>query len=76
MVAVGHLICYGVGTLDLLKVLGPTLGDSQMKQMTVIAAAFLMFSVGVTSYAVEERVLIAPKCVHATSVGQGADTDG
>ncbi|MCJ1481002.1 hypothetical protein MMC06_001158, partial [Schaereria dolodes] len=59
MVAVGHLVGYGAGTIDLLMVFGPSLGDSQFKQLTVIAAAALLFSVGITSYAVEERVLIS-----------------
>ncbi|CAL8575186.1 hypothetical protein XPA_001126 [Xanthoria parietina] len=61
MIAIGHLAGYGVSTLDLLKVLGSTLGDSQFKQCTVIAALALLISVGVTSWAVDERVLIASK---------------
>ena len=61
MVAVGHLVGYGAGTIDLLMVFGPSLGDSQFKQLTVIAAAALLFSVGITSYAVEERVLISTR---------------
>lgn len=61
MIAIGHLAGYGVSTIDLLKVLGKTLGDSQFKQCTVIAALALLLSVGVTSWAVDERVLIASK---------------
>ena len=61
MVAVGHLIGYGAGTLDLVKVLGPFLGDSQFKQLTIIAAAFFIFAVGLTSWAVQERVLISSR---------------
>ena len=61
MVAVGHLLGYAAGTIDLLKVFGTTLGDSQFKQMTAIAAMALIFSVCVTSYAVKERILISAR---------------
>ncbi|KAL8677858.1 MAG: hypothetical protein Q9186_005744 [Xanthomendoza sp. 1 TL-2023] len=61
MIAIGHLAGYGVSTIDLLKVLGKSLGNSQFKQCTVIAALALLLSVGVTSWAVDERVLIASK---------------
>lgn len=61
MVAVGHLVGYGLGTVDLLKVFGTALGDSQFKQLTLIAANTLLFAVLVTSWAVEERVLISTK---------------
>ena len=65
MIAVGHLIGYGAGTVDLVKFLGPMLGDSQFKQLTSIAALALIIAVGITSYAVEERILISSR--HATS---------
>ena len=61
MIAIGHLVGYGLGTIDLLKIFGTTLGDSQFKQLCLLAAATLLFAVGVTSYAVEERVLISTK---------------
>src|SRR5436190_13704271 len=61
MTAVGHLVCYGVGTIDMLSVFGSALGDTQFKQMTVIAAMSLILAVSVTSYAVTERVLISVK---------------
>ena len=61
MVAIGHLIGYGAGTVDLVKVFGNTLGDSQFKQLTFIAAAFFVFAVGLTSWAVHERVLISSR---------------
>lgn len=63
MIAVGHLLGYGAGTIDLLKLFGTTLGDSQFKQLTAIAAMALIFAVCVTSYAVEERILISSKYV-------------
>ncbi|KAL9038083.1 MAG: hypothetical protein Q9214_005424, partial [Letrouitia sp. 1 TL-2023] len=61
MIAIGHLIGYGAGTIDLVKIFGTALGDSQFKQLTAIAAASLISTVLVTSYAVKERVLISVK---------------
>ena len=61
MAGIGHLIGYAAGTLDLVKIFGTTFGDSQFKQLTVIAALALLVAVGVTSYAVQERVLISLK---------------
>ena len=61
MIAIGHLVGYGLGTMDLLKIFGTALGDSQFKQVTLIAAAALLFAVIVTSCAVEERILISSK---------------
>ncbi|KAF2474353.1 sucrose transport protein-like protein [Lindgomyces ingoldianus] len=59
MVAVGHLIGYGAGAMDLGKVFGPMLGDSQFKQLTAVAAITLCLTVGITSWATTERVLIS-----------------
>ncbi|KAI9812428.1 MAG: hypothetical protein M1827_004659 [Pycnora praestabilis] len=47
--------------MDLLSLLGKTFGDTQFKQLTVIAAAALVFAVGVTSFAVNERVLVSTR---------------
>lgn len=58
MVAVGSLIGYGVGALKLDTVFGTLLGDTQFKQLTVVAAFSLCLAVGLTSWAVTERVLI------------------
>jgi solute carrier family 45 protein 1/2/4 len=63
MSSAGHLVGYGAGTVDLVKVFGTMFGDSQFKQMTVIAATGLLVTVGVTCYAVEERVLISARFV-------------
>lgn len=68
MIAIGHLIGYGFGTIDLLKIFGTTLGDSQFKQLTLIAAMTLLFAVGVTSYAVDERVLISAQYVEPITI--------
>lgn len=61
MIAIGHLAGYGVSTVDLLKILGKSLGDSQFKQCCVIAAGMLLLSVGVTSWAVKERILLSSR---------------
>lgn len=61
MIAIGHLIGYGAGTLDLVSILGNLLGDSQFKQLTVIAALVILIAIGITSWAVEERVLISAR---------------
>ena len=58
MVAVGHLVGYGAGALDLSSIFGTLIGDTQFKQLTVIAALALIVAVGVTCWAVEERVLV------------------
>ncbi|KAF2158111.1 hypothetical protein K461DRAFT_264901 [Myriangium duriaei CBS 260.36] len=59
MVAVGHLIGYGIGALDLSLVFGTVIGDTQFKQLIVIAAFVLLFAIGLTSWAVTERILIS-----------------
>ncbi len=67
MIAVGHLVGYGAGTINLPNIFGNLLGDSQFKQLTVIAAATLAFAVGITSWAVEERVLVSAARFEALS---------
>ncbi|KAK5151334.1 hypothetical protein LTR04_006634 [Oleoguttula sp. CCFEE 6159] len=59
MISIGHLAGYGAGALDLQRIFGSALGDSQFKRMTVIAALALVVAVGVTCWAVEERVLLS-----------------
>ena len=61
MAGIGHLIGYGIGTIDLVKIFGSSFGDTQFKQLIVIAALALLFAVAVTSYAVQERILISAK---------------
>ncbi|KAF1346736.1 sucrose transport protein [Delphinella strobiligena] len=58
MVAIGHLVGYGIGALDLGRVFGTLIGDTQFKQLCVIAAAALILAVGLTCWAVQERVLV------------------
>ena len=59
MAAIGHLIGYVIGTVDLVKVFGPSFGDTQFKKLILVAAVALLVSVSVTSWAVTERVLIS-----------------
>ena len=57
MSAIGHVFGYGAGALDLASIFGNTLGDSQFKQLTVIASIVILSSTALTSWAVSERVL-------------------
>ena len=59
MVAVGQLIGYAAGAADLEKVVGGMMGDTQFKRLTVVAALILSLTVGITCWAVSERVLIS-----------------
>ena len=61
MVAVGHLVGYAAGTLDLVGIFGTSMGDTQFKKLIIIAALALVLTQGVTSWAVTERILIAEK---------------
>jgi solute carrier family 45 protein 1/2/4 len=58
MVAVGSLIGYGFGALDLGQVFGTRIGDTQFKQLVVVAGFTLITTVGLTCLAVSERVLV------------------
>lgn len=61
MCAIGQLISYVVGSIDTVSIFGSFFGDTQFKQMTVIAALSLIAAVAVTSYSVKERVLISAR---------------
>lgn len=56
--AIGHLIGYVAGAVDLTAIFGDFLGDTQFKKLTIIAALGILASSFVTSWAVTERVLI------------------
>lgn len=64
MCAIGQLVSYVVGSIDMVSIFGSFFGDTQFKQMTVIAALSLIGAVSVTSYAVKERVLVTARWVH------------
>jgi solute carrier family 45 protein 1/2/4 len=59
MVAVGHLVGYAAGTIDLVSIFGKSIGDTQLKKLVLIAGGGLLFTVGLTSWAVQERILIS-----------------
>lgn len=61
MSAIGHGIAYATGAIDLPSLLGTSLGDTQFKQLTVIAAIGLVFTCCVTAWAVTERILVATR---------------
>ncbi|KAJ5820177.1 hypothetical protein N7474_005768 [Penicillium riverlandense] len=61
MCAIGQLIGYVIGSIDTVSIFGSIIGDTQFKQMTVIAALSLIGAVSVTSYAVKERVLLSAR---------------
>lgn len=70
MGASGHIIAYIIGTLDLVSFLpGWFGGDTQFKKMCVVAAFAVWIAVGITSWAVSERVLISSgegECIRKT----------
>jgi solute carrier family 45, member 1/2/4 len=61
MSAVGHMIGYAAGTIDLVGIFGKSLGDTQFKKLILIAIFGLLFCVSITSAAVVERVLISSR---------------
>lgn len=63
MSAIGHLIGYGAGAIDLIQLFGTALGDTQFKQLTIIATIIMLGSTALTCWAVTERVLVASKPV-------------
>ncbi|KAI1174957.1 major facilitator superfamily domain-containing protein [Nemania sp. FL0916] len=59
MSAIGHGIAFAMGAIDLPALLGPSLGETQFKQLTVLAALGLVGTCGLTCWAVTERVLLS-----------------
>lgn len=59
MVAIGHLLGYAVGAIDLTTIFGNSLGDTQFKQLIIVSMLTLIGTVGLTCWAVEERVLVS-----------------
>lgn len=60
LTAVGHLMGYFIGSFDLVALFPTWLGgDTQFKKMTLISASALWFTVGITSWAVTERVRLS-----------------
>ena len=59
MAAVGHLVGYVLGAMNLQNLFGNWLGNTQFKQVVVIAALGLIVCIGVTCWAVTEKALVA-----------------
>lgn len=47
--------------MDLVGIFGTTFGDTQFKQLMVVSAVMLISCVGITCFAVNERVLVSRK---------------
>ncbi|KAH7171138.1 major facilitator superfamily domain-containing protein [Dactylonectria macrodidyma] len=61
MSAVGHVIGYGAGAVDLVQTFGTTFGNTQFKQLSVIATLTILASTAITCFSVTERVLVSSK---------------
>ncbi|KAK4648682.1 uncharacterized protein QC761_112360 [Podospora bellae-mahoneyi] len=59
MGSLGHIIGYAMGAINLVGIFGPTLGDTQFKQLTVIAALGMLTTAFITCWAVTERILLS-----------------
>ena len=59
MLGLGHVLGYFAGTVDLMKHFGDSLGDTQFKQICLIASATIIVCSSLTCYCVEERVLLS-----------------
>lgn len=58
--AVGHVLGYATGAIDMVDIFGTWLGATQFQQLTVIATVVIIASNAVTCWAVTERVLVPP----------------
>ncbi|KAF3015665.1 hypothetical protein E8E14_012637 [Neopestalotiopsis sp. 37M] len=56
--AIGHMIGYGAGAVDLGAIFGDFLGDTQFKKLTVVAAFGILSSSLVTAMTVTEKILV------------------
>ncbi|KAA8905499.1 major facilitator superfamily domain-containing protein [Sphaerosporella brunnea] len=61
MIAVGNIMGYFAGMVNLRGFFGDALGDTQFKQLMVVSAVMLLVCVGITCAAVKERVLLSRK---------------
>ncbi|KAI1828103.1 major facilitator superfamily domain-containing protein [Xylaria intraflava] len=59
MSAIGHGIAFAMGAIDLPSLFGRSLGETQFKQLTVLAAFGLVATCGITCWAVTERILLS-----------------
>ncbi|KAJ2994347.1 hypothetical protein NUW58_g1583 [Xylaria curta] len=59
MSAIGHGIAFAAGAVDLPSLFGKSLGETQFKQLTTLAAVGLVGTCSITCWAVSERVLLS-----------------
>ncbi|ATY59110.1 sucrose transport [Cordyceps militaris] len=59
MSAIGNVIGYAGGAVDLVHILGTTFGDTQFQLLTLIAVLAILGTTAVTCWAVTEKVLLA-----------------
>ncbi|KAG5926157.1 hypothetical protein E4U42_003574 [Claviceps africana] len=71
MNSVGSIIGYSSGAIDFPRLFGTTLGTTQFQQLTVVAAAIILFTTGVTCWAVNESVLVSSGGPKATRSAYG-----
>lgn len=58
MSAIGNVVGYAGGAVDLVRILGTTFGDTQFKLLTIIAVLAILGTTAVTCWAVSEKVLL------------------
>lgn len=58
MSAIGNVVGYAGGAVDLVRILGTTFGDTQFKLLTLLAVLAILGSTAVTCWAVTEKVLL------------------
>ena len=68
MSAVGNVLGHSAGAINLMAIFGTTLGDTQFKQLVVIAAMVILAATSVTCWAVQEKVLVASKSAESKSI--------
>lgn len=73
MSAIGNVVGYAGGAVDLVRILGTTFGDTQFKLLTIIAVLAILGTTGVTCWAVTEKVLLPD--VRKTSGAQQSTQD-
>ncbi|CAK7266143.1 hypothetical protein SEPCBS119000_001876 [Sporothrix epigloea] len=72
--AIGHLVGYAAGAVDLVKLMGPAYGDTQFKKLSIVAALSILVTVGITCWAVTERVLLKSALGGSSSAANGVTT--
>lgn len=57
MIAMGHLLGYFAGYVDLLSIFQGRIGDTQLKSFCIVSSLALLSTASITSFSVTERVL-------------------